>query len=33
MVLYDDLFLQWEKWLRIQIGGRDMAGDGGDETS
>jgi hypothetical protein len=33
MVLYDDLFLEWEKWLRIQIGGRDMAGDGGDETS
>jgi hypothetical protein len=23
LILYDDLFLDWERWLRFQIGGRD----------
>ena len=23
LILYDDLFLGWEQWLRFQIGGRD----------
>jgi hypothetical protein len=25
-VLYDDLFHDWEKWLRFVVGGRDAAG-------
>lgn len=33
LILYDDLFLQWEKWLRFQIRGRDMGGDGSGETA
>jgi len=24
MILYDDLFKEWEKWLRVQIRGRDV---------
>ena len=24
MILYDDLFREWEKWLRIVIHGRDV---------
>jgi hypothetical protein len=24
LILYDDLFLDWEKWLKVQIGGRDV---------
>lgn len=24
LILYDDLFLKWEDWLRFQIGGKDM---------
>jgi len=24
MILYDDLFREWEKWLRIQVRGRDV---------
>lgn len=28
LVLYDDLFNHWEKWLRFVIGGRDVPGDG-----
>lgn len=27
LVMYDDLFLQWEKWLRFQIRGRDIPRD------
>ncbi len=23
LVFYDDLFDDWEKWLRFQVGGRD----------
>jgi hypothetical protein len=26
LVLYDDLFHDWEKWLRFVVGGRDAAG-------
>jgi hypothetical protein len=29
LVLYDDLFSDWERWLRIQIGGRDAIEGGG----
>ena len=29
LIDYDDLFREWEKWLRVQIGGRDSP----DETS
>ncbi len=28
LVLYDDLFRDWEKWLRVQIGGKDMPESG-----
>lgn len=28
LVLYDDLFEAWERWLRIQIGGRDATDTG-----
>jgi len=24
LILYDELFLEWERWLRFQIGGRDV---------
>jgi len=24
LVLYDELFLEWERWLRFQVGGRDF---------
>lgn len=24
LILYDDLFAEWERWLRFQIGGRDV---------
>ena len=24
LILYDDLFLAWEHWLRFQVGGRDV---------
>lgn len=24
LILYDELFMQWEKWLRFQVGGRDV---------
>ena len=24
LVFYDDLFTDWEKWLRFQVGGRDI---------
>jgi hypothetical protein len=24
LIDYDDLFLEWERWLRFQIGGRDV---------
>ena len=24
MILYDDLFTAWEKWLKVQIRGRDV---------
>jgi hypothetical protein len=24
LILYDDLFLHWERWLRFQVGGRDV---------
>jgi hypothetical protein len=24
LILYDELFEQWEKWVRIQVGGRDL---------
>ena len=27
LVLYDDLFNEWEKWLRFAIGGKDAAGE------
>ena len=27
LILYDDLFENWEKWLRFQIGGRDAPGE------
>jgi ketosteroid isomerase-like protein len=27
LVLYNDLFSEWEKWLRFQIGGRDAPGE------
>lgn len=27
LVFYDDLFADWEKWLRFQIGGRDAEGE------
>ena len=30
LVLYDDLFSDWERWLRIQIGGRDAIEGGGE---
>jgi hypothetical protein len=23
LVLYDELFLEWEHWLRFQVGGKD----------
>jgi len=29
LVLYDELFSDWERWLRVQIGGRDAPGQGG----
>jgi len=29
LVMYDDLFQDWERWLRFQIGGRDAPGEGG----
>jgi hypothetical protein len=32
LVLYDDLFADWEKWLRFQVAGRDAPGEGGDAT-
>ena len=28
LVVYDDLFREWERWLRFQIGGRDAPGEG-----
>ena len=28
LVMYDDLFENWERWLRFQIGGRDVPRDG-----
>lgn len=28
MVLYDDLFTNWEKWLRFAVGGKDDSGGG-----
>jgi len=24
LILYEDLFLEWERWLRFQVGGRDL---------
>jgi hypothetical protein len=27
LINYDDLFAQWERWLRFQVGGRDVADD------
>ena len=24
LVFYDDLFTEWERWLRFQVGGRDL---------
>jgi hypothetical protein len=30
LILYDDLFQEWERWLRFQVGGRD-ARDGAEE--
>ncbi len=24
LVLYDELFLDWERWLRFQVGGKDF---------
>jgi len=27
LVFYDDLFDDWEKWLRFQVGGRDLPGE------
>jgi hypothetical protein len=27
LVFYDDLFTQWEKWLRFQVKGRDAPGE------
>ena len=24
LVLYDELFLEWEHWLRFQVGGKDF---------
>jgi hypothetical protein len=32
LVLYDDLFADWEKWLRIQVRGRDAPGEAGGGT-
>jgi hypothetical protein len=30
LVLYDELFLEWEHWLRFQVGGRDYMEDAQD---
>ncbi|HEV7990852.1 MAG TPA: hypothetical protein VGP25_03460 [Gemmatimonadaceae bacterium] len=30
LVLYDDLFNEWEKWLRFAIEGKDAAGEAGE---
>jgi hypothetical protein len=27
LLAYDDLFKEWERYLRFQIGGRDAAGE------
>jgi hypothetical protein len=27
LILYDDLFNEWERWLRFQVGGRDVPDD------
>jgi len=27
LVFYDELFTEWEKWLRFQIKGRDAPGE------
>jgi hypothetical protein len=32
LVMYDDLFANWEKWLRFQIRGRDIPDQGGAPT-
>ncbi len=29
LVDYDELFLAWERWLRFQVGGRDVPGEPG----
>ena len=26
LVMYDDLFRDWEKWIRFVIGGKDIEG-------
>jgi len=31
LVLYDDLFAEWEKWLRFQVGGKDYGPDTPEE--
>jgi hypothetical protein len=25
LVLYDELFMGWEHWIRFQVGGRDVS--------
>jgi hypothetical protein len=33
LVLYDELFLEWERWLRFQVGGKDFNDGTGPESN